>query len=90
MNPSNAGPEFAAVVCTVAVLLEVLPICVEPLKEETAKVPVKDFIEAIQLSSVVLCADDRVTERFAVPFVHASPVTVRMVVFPLLIARELM
>ena len=82
------GAEFA-VVCTAAVLLDVLPICVEPLKDETAKVPVNDLTDAIAFSSAVLCADVSVTVRFAVPFVQESPEMVNIVVLPFLIASEL-
>ena len=42
------------VVFIVAVLLEVLPTCVEPLKDDTEKVPVKDFTVVIAFRSVVL------------------------------------
>ncbi|CDA71291.1 unknown [Ruminococcus sp. CAG:579] len=75
---------MVAVVSTVAVLLEVLPICVDPLYDETAKVPVNDLMDAIAFKSVVLCADVSVTVRFAVPFDQESPEIVRMVVLPFL------
>lgn len=72
-----------------AVLLDVLPIWAEPLKEESAKVPVNDLTVAIAFKSAVLCADVSVTVLFAVPFDQESPVTVNMVVPPFLIANEL-
>ena len=70
-------------------MLDVLPIWAEPLKEESAKVPVNDLTVAIAFSNVVLCADVSVTVLFAVPFDQESPVTVNMVVPPFLIVSEL-
>ena len=48
------GLELVSVVCTVAVFVAVVPIWVEPLYVSKAKVPVKDFTDAIAVSSVVL------------------------------------
>ena len=54
--------------------MEVEPICVEPLYVSNAKVAVKDFTDAIAVSSVVLCAAVSVIVLAAVPFVHDRPV----------------
>ena len=54
--------------------MEVEPICVELLYVSNAKVAVKDFTDAIAVSSVVLCAAVSVIVLAAVPFVHDRPV----------------
>ena len=51
------GALFAAVVCTVAVLLDLLPIVVEPFFVVKTNVPVKDFEDGKEFRSVVRCAD---------------------------------
>ena len=77
MKPEIVGLEFVEVVCTVAVLDETEPICVEPLVVVSAKVPVNDFMDFIAVSSVVLCAAVKVTVFAPVPFAQESPVIVK-------------
>ena len=76
----NVGAEFAAVVCTVAVLVEVLPICEEPLKVESLNVPVKLFFAAISARIDERCA--AVSVIVFEPFESESPVRVKTVVLP--------
>lgn len=77
MKPEIVGLEFAEVVCTVAVLDETVPICVEPLVVVSAKVPVNDFMDFMAVSSVVLCAAVSVIVFVEVPVDHDRPLIVR-------------
>ena len=67
-NAPIVGPDPASVVCTIPSATEVLPICVDPLKDCNSNFIVKDLMDAIVFSSVVLCAAVSVIVLVAVPF----------------------
>lgn len=83
VNAPMDGAELAAVVCTVQVVVDVLPICVVPLLVTTLMVAVKDFTLAIAVSSVVRSAAVSVNVRLAVPVAHDRAVSARYSVLPL-------
>ena len=89
MKPENVGALFALVVCTVAVLLDTLPICVDPFFVVSANVPVNDFMFTICERSVVRCAEVRAIVLLVVPVLDcAGMVMVKMVMLPFLTASE--
>ena len=83
VNAPIVGAEFADVVCTVQVVVDVLPICVVPLLVTTLMVAVKDLMLAMAVSSVVRSAAVSVKVRSAVPVVHVRAVSARYSVLPL-------
>lgn len=83
VNAPMDGAELAVVVCTVQVVVEVLPICVVPLLVTTLIVAAKDFTLAIAVSSVVRSDAVSVNVRLAVPFDHVRAVSARYSVLPL-------
>ena len=83
VNAPIEGPELTSVVCTIPSQIEVLPICVLPLKVCSSNFIVNDFTEAIVASKVDLCADVRLIVLDAVPFAQPEmPEMVRCVVPP--------
>ena len=83
----KVGELFAAVVCTVAFLLDTLPMVVDPLFVVTENVPVNDFMEAIADKIADRCAAVSVSVVDFVPVLScAAIVIVTIVVEPFLIA----
>ena len=72
----NVGPLFAFVVCTVAVLLDVLPIVVDPLNVVNTNVPVKDGFEGIAFESAVRCAAVNVIVLSDVPVLLCAGIVI--------------
>jgi len=77
------GAEFAAVVCTVQVQVEALPIWVDPLLVTTLIVAVKDLMLAIASSRSARSVWESVMVRSAVPFVQVLAESARYSVDPL-------
>ena len=71
-------------VCTVAVAVEAVPICVDPLIVAREKVPVNDFTEAIYDRRSDFCVEVSVIVLAAVPADHDKPLMVRYVDEPFL------
>ena len=73
----NVGALFAAVVRTVAVLLDVLPIVVVPLFVVKTNVAVKDFEDVKAFRSAVRCAEVSFSVEFALPGLCAASAIAR-------------
>ena len=84
MKLEKVGAEFAEVVCTVAVAVETVPICVDPLIVARENVPVNDLTEAIYDKRSDRCVEVRVIVLAAVPVDHDKPLIVRYVDEPFL------
>ena len=84
MKLEKVGAEFAEVVCTVAVAVEAVPICVDPLIVARENVPVNDLTEAIYDKRSDRCVEVRVIVLAAVPVDHDKLLIVRYVDEPFL------